>query len=946
MNFSKIIGVTIICLLFWYFLPESLSYSASEKPTKSVEVKSPKSNLKSVQSLYDQYISLKESDFEKASNFLVRGIQQLKKADRDSSENTLLIKMYLELYNDLYVEDEDIDTSLFTALEVFHLPKIQNSDPAIFGTLCSDIGKMYSIKEENYNSIEFYQKAIDVYENSTVKKYVGIGLVYNNLAFIYGEIGHTHQVLKNYENAQQVWYKHCNNYIGYNSTVLQNLINTYIEYGDLKSAENYLKIFNSYFSKTINPRNIAIEKLFANDSILDATYSFLKSNIDYNIAVHHFDEAESYIQQMESLYKASNDDQKASFARYVFTCIESLGIELKSTQQYELSKSTFKRTEKYITNDFFSMKLHANLGILYYDQKEYKSALEEINQALQVFPPTSKSLSYFMLSILKSELLMQLNQEKESIQLLNLIYSQMLDIPLEKLELEILSYQNFNELNTTRHISLLNKSASIFELLYEKNPSKTSIETAANLYKIAAEMFQQYYLKGFYNKDLDNYEKEINEGLLKTNLLLNNKKEFANILNTIENNESQHLWRKFIDRQSETTNLSNPQNSKNSYSEFSLSDFEILKFQKKLSKNEVIVKYFVGKKNVYAFIISQEKVELKKLASTNELQQLSKKYYQQIINFDKGFLSSSKELHRQLIFPLQLEKSERITFIMDDFLHQLPMETILTPQEFEQISSIGYAYSLKLLEIQSSINTPLHNKKLAVFAPSYISNSSGDTRQFNQLNFTQMEADAIIQSTNGRLFEGKNATKENFFKASSQYNVLHLAMHAIMDTNNYEQSYLAFQNNQSLYFSELYDMKISSKLAILSACNTGNGVLENGEGNMSLSRAFTYAGVPATIHSLWEVPDKQTAQLMELFYELLKDGHDPAKALTLAKKEFLKKYPQNIHPFFWAGFVFNGHATSLTNHKWILWVTIAFLTITLIGLVIWKRNKYKRLQPL
>ncbi|HUH74388.1 MAG TPA: CHAT domain-containing protein [Chitinophagales bacterium] len=942
MNYIKIIGIIISSFLFWFFLPESISYSASEKLNKSTEVHSPKSNLKSVQPLYDQYISLKETDLEKASKFLVKGIQQLKKWDRDSSENTLLIKMYLELYNDLYVEEEDIDTSLFTALEVFHLPKIQNSDPAIFGTLCSDIGKMYSIKEENNNSIEFYQKAIDVYENSLVKNYVGIGLVYNNLAFVYGEIGHTHQVLKNYENAQRIWYKHCYNYISYNSIVLQNLINTYIEYGDLKSAERYLKIFNSYFSKTINPKNIAIEKLSTNDSILNATYSYLKSNIEYNITIHHLDKAQFYIQQMESLYKASNEDQKASFARYVFTCIEHLGIILKSTQQYELSKSTFERTEKYITNDFYSMKLHANLGILYYDQKEYKSALEEINQAIQILPPSSKSLSYFMLSTLKSELLMELSREKESIQLMNLLFSQMLDIPLEKLQLEKLSYKDFNELNTTRHISLLNKSAEIFELLYEKNHSKTSIENAANFYKIAAEMFKQYYLKGFYNKDLDQYANKINEGLINCQLILNKKNKIQSILNTIENNESQHLWKKFIDRQSENTNLSNNQNSKSSYSEFSQSDFDIENFQKKLSKNELIVKYIVGSKNVYALVIEQSNIELILLQNTEELKSLSKKYYQQIIQFDKDLGVSTRELHRQLILPLRLKKLEKITFIMDDFLHLLPMETILTPQEFGQFISIGYAYSLKLLEIQSSINIPLHKNKLAVFAPIYTSNITNDTRQFNQLNFTQMEADAIIQSTNGRLFEGKSATKENFIQAFSQYNVLHLAMHAIMDTNNYEQSYLAFQNNQPLYFNELYDMKISSQLAILSACNTGNGILENGEGNMSLSRAFTYAGVPATIHSLWEVPDKQTAQLMELFYELLKDGHDPAKALTLAKKEFVKKYPQNLHPFFWAGFVFNGHAPSLPNHNWILLVTIAFMTITSLGLVIWKRNSNKQ----
>jgi CHAT domain-containing protein len=279
---------------------------------------------------------------------------------------------------------------------------------------------------------------------------------------------------------------------------------------------------------------------------------------------------------------------------------------------------------------------------------------------------------------------------------------------------------------------------------------------------------------------------------------------------------------------------------------------------------------------------------------------------------------------------------------MDDFLHILPMEAILEPHEFQQISSIGYAYSLKLLEIQSNIQTRNHDKKLAVFAPTYNSNIPNDKRQFNQLNFTQKEADAIIQSTKGKLFDGKNATKENFIQVSSQYNILHLAMHAVMDTNNYEQSYLAFQNDQALYFSELYDMKIQSNLAILSACNTGNGLLENGEGNMSLSRAFTYAGVPATIHSLWEVPDKQTAQLMEIFYKLLKDGHDPAKALTLAKKVFIEKYPQNMHPFFWAGFVFNGYVEPVKEYKLIYIGALIFAFLIVIILIIGRKYHFRK----
>jgi CHAT domain-containing protein len=932
MNCNKLIGLIVTTFIFWYFFPEKTSYSS---PKNSVQ--STITPIQQVQSLYNQYQLLLESEPEKATSYLTKGIILLKKSNRDSIENTLLIEMYQSLYNDLYIEEDDIDTVLFTALEVYNLPKIQNSKSSVFAKLCSDIAVMYSTIGDKMKAIEFYQKSINEQQKSIAKSYNVLGLSYNNLAFAYDEIGHTHQVLKNYEKAHQVWYQYCNNYVDYNSTVLQNMIVNYISYGDIKSATKYLKIFNSYFSKTINPQNLAIEKLAKNDSISSATYSYLKANIDWNISQNNLDTAQSFIHTMQLLYAASNIKQQTAQARYLFTCIESLGMHYKSVGKFKESESTYHKTQPYINDEFFKMKFHANLGILFYDEKDFKKSLLEINQALQYFSPSTKSISFFMLSTLKSELLMHLNQEKESIDLLNFLYSRMLEIPLERIQLQQISYKNFNDLNTIRHISLLLKSALIYELKNDKQASKNDIKTAANFYKVAAEMFHQYYLKGFYNKDLDEYAEQINEGLLSTNLLLNKPFEIKYILNTIENNESQHLWKKFIDRQSETI-----KDSKNSFSSFSQLDFDIVNFQKNLKKNEVIIKYIVGVKNVYSFIIDQKNIDLKKLESSKELTLKSKNYYQQIIQFDNGFSQSAKDLHQLLILPLNLKNVEKVTFIMDDFLHILPMEAILEPQEFQQISSIGYAYSLKLLEIQSNIQTRNHDKKLAVFAPTYISNIPNDKRQFNQLNFTQKEADAIIQSTKGKLFQGKDATKNNFIQVSSQYNILHLAMHAVMDTNNYEQSYLAFQNNQPLYFSELYDMKIQSKLAILSACNTGNGLLENGEGNMSLSRAFTYAGVPATIHSLWEVPDKQTAQLMELFYELLKDGHDPANALTMAKKVFIEKYPQNMHPFFWAGFVFNGYAEPVKEYKLIYIGALIFTFLIVIILIIGRKYHFRK----
>ena len=99
-------------------------------------------------------------------------------------------------------------------------------------------------------------------------------------------------------------------------------------------------------------------------------------------------------------------------------------------------------------------------------------------------------------------------------------------------------------------------------------------------------------------------------------------------------------------------------------------------------------------------------------------------------------------------------------------------------------------------------------------------------------------------------------------------------MHAIVDDTQSGISRLLFSDDASqtddLYLEELYGLNLSADLAVLSACNTGVDNTNSETGIESFQRAFTFAGVPATVASLWEVPDQSTKQIMVNFYENLK----------------------------------------------------------------------------
>jgi CHAT domain-containing protein/Tfp pilus assembly protein PilF len=104
-----------------------------------------------------------------------------------------------------------------------------------------------------------------------------------------------------------------------------------------------------------------------------------------------------------------------------------------------------------------------------------------------------------------------------------------------------------------------------------------------------------------------------------------------------------------------------------------------------------------------------------------------------------------------------------------------------------------------------------------------------------------------------------------------------------------------------------------TKLVVMSACETGVGEIQVGEGVYGLRRAIVLAGAEAQIMSLWKVDDKATAQLMADYYlNLLKKGAGRADALREVQLSMLAN-KETRHPYFWAGFIESGDWRSLNG---------------------------------
>lgn len=335
----------------------------------------------------------------------------------------------------------------------------------------------------------------------------------------------------------------------------------------------------------------------------------------------------------------------------------------------------------------------------------------------------------------------------------------------------------------------------------------------------------------------------------------------------------------------------------------------------------------------------------------------------------KEFQTLGFKLYKTLIEPVKSYLiSDRVVISPDNFLSYLPFEAFPTGidtneggiryKELKYLMydlDISYTYSATFMAEMAKKKSVAGNNLIA-FAPDYpesidiqsvMLSRQGNMGTLNDLPYARQEAEYVSGITGGKLYENKNAIESVYKTESGNYDIIHLAMHTLLNDKDPMRSTLIFSHAKDtedgyLKTYEIYGIPLKAKMVVLSSCNTGIGMLYSGEGILSLARGFIYSGSLSVVMSMWEIEDKSGTEVVKMFYDNLEKGYSKSVSLKRARTAFLKDADQlRSHPYFWSSMVIYGNDSALySNNKLKIAVLVISILLIVASVFYYLRRRY------
>lgn len=835
------------------------------------------------------------------------------------SYNTIGVNHYFE---------SDYDSTTYYYEKSYEIKKKINTDPYALAVSAYNIALVYDDLGQSVKAMDLYKQAESLLIKSSRPKnflsdvYVGMALIYfyggdmskaevyaekamekglisygefnPNMTFVYTTYANILEAHEKHDEAITLLEKNLKIRLStygkwhrWTCETYYDLANAYVLSKEYDKAEDYYKEAIE-IGKKINSRQYLayaknfLAQLYLDRKIhLDKAEELLLSSLETNSFIYGDKSdivAENYY-QLALLYKLKGD--KVKFADMVHKTMDAANYDQSDLAQiigpWQAINSIILLSESYIESFEETRKL-----------SDLVEAYQLVDQKMALI---ERMLNSFSSDRSRIEFASNYREIYENdLGLCWLLYQE----TFEKKYLQ----KAFELSEANRNTTLLNGIQGIKFRAYGDIPQeKLDFEqsTLKDLEKVKMDLY--------YEKSADNPDKSLYRSLLDERIFLSNR------IDSLHGDFTKN-YPKFKNLSSESKRI------------------KLERVQELIDEDTQVIAYFLGDKSLFTFNISKDTITLLRADIADKLVEITKDFKLHLSQRD-DIDELSYDLYMYLIGQQINPEKKNIVFVADNVLNYIPFETLKTPEG-------GYLINDYVVSYNSSVRlfTELKHEFFSYKTPEYWLGFAPEYKDEQELVSARMEIDGIASKTKGTKLIGEEASKENFYLNNKNYSILHLAMHAKIDDENPQHNRLIFQNGE-LTASEIYASRSKANLAVLSACNTGYGKIEKGEGVMSMARAFHFSGIPSVVMSLWKVPDQETKSIMIDFYRYLQRGENKSEALRHAKLNYLEENTSGklSHPYYWSGFVVNGNTDEIEMigmfNSW-GWVAIGIVGILIL----------------
>ncbi|HEX5047336.1 MAG TPA: CHAT domain-containing protein, partial [Gammaproteobacteria bacterium] len=380
--------------------------------------------------------------------------------------------------------------------------------------------------------------------------------------------------------------------------------------------------------------------------------------------------------------------------------------------------------------------------------------------------------------------------------------------------------------------------------------------------------------------------------------------------------------------------------------------------QKAVGSDTVLLQYSLGESASWVWVVTPERVQAVQLAGRATIEAAARRALARLEkhNADPAVQPSAAELDElaALVIAPVAESLDRprVALALDGALQFVPFAVLplrgadgtnaplLARHEVIEVPSMS-ALGMSALALSARGAAPAERKTLAVFADPVLDASdprlAKDGRpaplvaaadgfaarssagvELGRLLSTGYEGETIasLVPDKGKLLaRGFAANRDAVLDSDlADYRYIHFATHGLVDARYPGLSALVLSQFDAqgrpldgfLRLNDIYNLKLGADLVVLSACDTALGREVRGEGFIGLTQGFMTAGARTVVASLWQVPDRATAELMRNFYRyMLDEGLAPPAALRKAQLASAAQRRWS-DPYFWGAFVLVG----------------------------------------